>query len=185
MIFSASQQKAQPQPQYRQFEDWVRTHAAILHHTVHAFASGEDRADLMQELLLAVWKAVPAFRGESQVSTFLYRVTHNAAMTWRRRERTRFRRLEAFRLQSPEAGAGGGMPFATGGPEATAARLERLYEEIRRLPALDRSLILLSLDGMSHRDMAAIHGLSESNVGARLSRARQKLTHNLKTRKTP
>ncbi|MDB6133149.1 MAG: ylaC [Verrucomicrobiales bacterium] len=182
MIFSASQQE--PQPRDGQFEDWVHTHAAILHHTVHAFASGADREDLMQELLLAVWKAVPAFRGESQVSTFLYRVTHNAAMTWRRRERTHSRRLEAFRLQSPEAGAGGEIPSATGDPDGTAARLERLYAEIRRLPALDRSLVLLSLDGMSHRDMAAIHGLSESNVGARLSRARQKLTHNLKERKT-
>ena len=59
-------------------------------------------------------------------------------------------------------------------------RVAQLYAEIRRLPALDRSLILLSLDGMSYAEMAAIHGLSESNTGARLTRARQKLTQAMK-----
>ena len=54
--------------------------------------------------------------------------------------------------------------------------LERLYEAIRQLEPLDRSLVLLSLEGQSYAEIAALHGLSETNIGARLSRARQKLT---------
>jgi RNA polymerase sigma-70 factor (ECF subfamily) len=58
--------------------------------------------------------------------------------------------------------------------------LERLYAEIRKLPPLDRSLVLLSLDGVSYADMARIHGLGESNVGVRLNRAKQQLAKALK-----
>ena len=54
--------------------------------------------------------------------------------------------------------------------------LEQLYAAIRQLEPLDRSLVLLSLEGQSYAEIAALHGLSETNVGARLSRARQKLT---------
>ena len=58
--------------------------------------------------------------------------------------------------------------------------LELLYEAIRRLPPLDRSLILLQLDGVSYGEMAAIHGLNEGTVGARLTRLKQKLSDAMK-----
>ena len=64
--------------------------------------------------------------------------------------------------------------------DPSAALLERIYAEIRKLPPLDRSLVLLSLDGVSYADMAHIHGLSESNVGVRLNRARQQLARTMK-----
>ena len=45
------------------FLTWMRDHRAILHHVVHAFATGDDRHDLMQEIMLGLWRAVPAFHG--------------------------------------------------------------------------------------------------------------------------
>lgn len=151
------------------FERWTREYAAILHHVANGFADGDHRQDLMQELLLAVWKAVPAFRADSQPSTFLYRVSHNAALTWQRSQRTYQRKLAEAALTPPQPTA-----------RDDAALLEQIYAGIRQLPPLDRSLMLLSLDEVSYREMAAIHGLSESNVGARLHRARQKLIGALK-----
>ena len=85
-----------PTEQQERFERWTREHAAILHHVANGFAEGADRQDLMQELLLAVWKAIPAFRGESQVTSFLFRVTHNTALTWRRTRHNYQRRVERF-----------------------------------------------------------------------------------------
>lgn len=152
------------------FDRWTRDHAAILHHVAQGFAEGEDRKDLMQELLLAVWKAIPAFRGEAKASTFLHRVTHHAAMTWQRGRRNYLRRLERFTALAPEP------PPDDAGAAHDLRRLEALYAAIRKLPPPDRSLILLSLDGLSYEEMAAVHGLSQSNVGARLTRLRQKLT---------
>jgi RNA polymerase sigma factor (sigma-70 family) len=161
-----------PEQQAR-FDDWVRTHGAILHHVANGFAEGDDRNDLMQELLLAVWKAIPAFRNGAQPSTFIYRVSHNAALTWKRTLRNYRNRLERFQAQ----------PATDASPAADSrepALLERLYVEIRKLPPLDRSLVLLSLDGVSYADMALIHGLSESNVGVRLNRAKQQLAKAMK-----
>jgi RNA polymerase sigma factor (sigma-70 family) len=154
------------------FERWMSDHIAILHRVAHAFALGADRHDLMQELMVAVWKAVPAFRGEAKPSTFIYRVSHHAALTWKRGQRSHRRRVEAFAAQRP----------AQDGTPTTHEReaLERVYAAIHGLPPLDRSLILLSLDGLSYREMAEIHGLSENNVGVRLNRIRSRLAENLK-----
>lgn len=147
-----------------QFQAWVRDHVGVLHRVARAFASGADQQDLLQEILIAVWRAAPAFRGDSAPSTFMFRVAHNRALTWRRGEVRRRRRADDYqRLHI--ADASGEDPM-----------LEQLYAAIRRLEPLDRSLVLLSLEGQSYAEIAALHGLSESNVGARLSRARLKLT---------
>jgi RNA polymerase sigma factor (sigma-70 family) len=157
------------------FDSWLREHAAILHHVANGFASGADRHDLMQELLLALWRAVPAFRAASLPSTFIFRVTHNAALTWKRAERGYRRRLDSFQeLQA-------GLPPAVDESSAEPApeTLELLYSAIRSMEPLDRSLVLLQLDGVSYAQIAEIHGLSESNVGVRLNRIKHKLTAKL------
>ena len=154
------------------FDVWLRDHAAILHHVANGFATGADRHDLMQELMLALWRAVPAFRDASLASTFIFRVTHNAALTWKRAERSYRRRLDTFEQQ--EAGLSTVVDETASQPAHEA--LELLYNAIRRLDPLDRSLVLLQLDGASYAQIADIHGLSESNVGVRLNRLKHKLT---------
>ena len=146
------------------FQAWVSEHIGVLHRVARAFAVGADRHDLLQEMLIAVWRAAPAFRGDSAPSTFIFRVAHNRALTWRRGEVRRRRRDENYQRLHVED-VSGEDPL-----------LERLYEAIRQLEPLDRSLVLLSLEGQSYAEIAALHGLSEANIGARLSRARQKLT---------
>lgn len=146
------------------FYAWISAHMGVLHRIARAFATGADRHDLLQEMLLALWRAAPAFRGESAETTFIYRVAHNCALTWRRGETTRRKRQAEYeRLRVDE------LP-------AENPLLARLYAAIRTLPSLDRSLLVLALEGQSYSEIATIHGLSESNVGARLTRARTKLT---------
>ncbi|WP_438481583.1 RNA polymerase sigma factor [Oleiharenicola lentus] len=152
----------------------MRDHARILHHVANGFATGTDRDDLLQELMVALWRAVPAFQGGSKASTFIYRVVHNAALTWRRTQhnyRKHIDRFEALTVRDARTAA------------SVASReqetLETIYAHIRQLPPVDRSLILLHLDEVSYADMAELHGLSESNVGARLTRLKQKLTESM------
>lgn len=158
------------------FEAWLAQHASILHHVANGFAEGADRPDLMQELMVAVWRAVPAFRGGAQASTFIYRVAHNTALTWRRTQKNYQQRVNNF-------GAAVEMEPSLSTTGVAAARdreaLDHIYSAIRQLPPLDRSLILLHLDGVSYADIGEIHGLNEGNVGARLSRLKQKLTATL------
>jgi RNA polymerase sigma factor (sigma-70 family) len=157
------------------FDSWLREYPAILHHVANGFATGADRHDLMQELMLALWRAVPAFRGGSLPSTFIFRVTHNAALTWKRAERSYRRRIDSF----SESHAGLSTSADEPGAEPPADLLEQLYGAIRTLEPLDRSLVLLQLDGVSYAQIAEIHGLSESNVGVRLNRLKHKLTAKL------
>lgn len=153
------------------FASWLAQHAAVLHHVANGFAEGADRHDLMQELMLAVWRAVPVFRGGAQASTFIYRVAHNTALTWRRTQKNYQSRVDRFEAQA--------VVEAAAAPSGTASRegeaLEHIYAAIRRLPPLDRSLILLHLDGVAYSEIAEIHGLTESNVGVRLNRLKQKI----------
>ncbi|MFV8752519.1 RNA polymerase sigma factor [Nannocystaceae bacterium ST9] len=166
--------------QRARFDEWLHAHFAILDRAARGFARDPvDRADLLQELMLAVWKAIPAYREQAQVSTFVYRVAHNAAMTW-----TRARRRARGRDELAES-----VLVASGDPDdederERAVRLERLYAAIRELAEVDRSLILLALDGVAHREIAAIHGLSETNVGVRLHRIRKRLAERLDSGET-
>lgn len=157
------------------FEQWLGVHAAVLHHVANGFAEGADRHDLMQELLLAVWKAVPAFRGGAKPSTFIYRVAHNAALTWKRTQRNYRGRVERFEMLTALIERDVEVKS-----ERERETLELLYVQIRALAPVDRSLILLHLDGVSYAEMAEMHGLSESNVGVRLTRLKQKLSDAMK-----
>lgn len=163
-----------PDSRQERFAGWMRDHIAIVHHVVHGFAHGSDRDDLLQEVSLALWRAAAAFRGDCSESTFIYRVAHNAALTWLRSKRQHRRRVEvAIEIEWMT------HPLEGRSRSATPDRLAQLYAAIRTLAPIDRSLVLLSLDGLSYREIASVHGLSESNIGARLTRARQRLAERL------
>lgn len=159
--------------QQRRFLEWTGEYSAILHHVVNGFAAGEDRNDLLQEVLLAVWKSIPAFRGQAKPSTYLYRVSHNAALLWTRTEKNYQKRITQFNALTPDDSGHGKNSLEE-------ERLADLYSAIRQLKPLDRSLILMSLDGVSYRDMAEVLGLSESNVGVKINRIKNQLAQTLK-----
>ncbi len=149
------------------FAAWLAPHLPMLHRTARAFAEAPDQHDLMQELTVALWKARPRFREESSAGTFAHRVAHNAALTWRRGESRR--RLRGVSIEAE-------LLVRDAGSDPQEALLERLYAAIRTLAPVERSLVLLSLDGVGYAEIARLHGLSESNVGARLTRLRQRLS---------
>lgn len=161
-----------PGNQERTFSEWLREHGAILHHVTRAFAVGSDRHDLMQELLLTLWRAAPQFRGDAMVSTFIYRVAHNTALAWFRRERRAGAAMETLDPAIAEKLASSDAPTEDD-------RLELLYAAIRELTPLDRSMVLLHLDDRSYEQIAEIHGISVNNVGVRLTRIRHKLADRL------
>jgi len=148
------------------FADWLGPHLPMLHRTARAFAEPSDQHDLLQELTLALWKARPQFREQSTAGTFAHRVAHNAALTWKRGEVRR--RLRGMSIEAE-------LLIRDAGDDPQGPLLERLYMAIRTLAPVERSLVLLSLDGVPYAEIARLHGLSESNVGARLTRLRQRL----------
>ena len=133
-----------------------------------------DRDDLVQEIALAIWRGLAQFRGECSERTFLFRIAHNRAVTYlvRRRPQPSAEMVD--------------VPDSAPTPEAGLAREqqgERLRRAVHALPLLYRQVVTLMLEGMDYGEIAQVLGISESNVGARLSRARQMLREALETKR--
>lgn len=154
---------------------WLREHGGTVFKVARAYTfSPEDCEDLAQEILLQVWRSLPQFQGRASSATWAYRVALNTALSWKRNQRRR-RRSQPLVVEEVSA------PQPDGGAQAEQREIvERLYAAIRQLPKADAALVLLYLDGLSYRDMAEVLGITEINVGVKLSRARQALAALLK-----
>ncbi len=151
------------------FETWMEAHKAILFKVARAYGSTHsDREDLFQEIALQVWHSVEAYRGDSAVTTWIYRVALNTALAWHRKERR-----HGQGRQDLEAA---GLLIAA--PDRDP-RLDWIYQRVGELDEVNRSLALLMLDGFSYRDMSQILGLSESNVGVKINRIKATLAARL------
>jgi RNA polymerase sigma factor (sigma-70 family) len=137
--------------------------------------SSSDRDDLLQEIALAVWQALRAFRGECSARTFLFRIAHNRAIAFLARSRTRFPAAGDLDVHDPAPDPESGL--------AREQAAERLRRAIHGLPLIYRQVITLALEDMEYAEIAEVLGISESNVGARLSRARQLLRESLEGRR--
>lgn len=148
--------------------------------------TASDRDDLLQEIALALWQALARFRGECSERTFLFRIAHNRAIAYLARARPR-RMLEVASETEPEMPRRSiDAPDPGSDPErelAAAESADRLRGAVHRLPVVYRQVILLALEGLGYGEMADVLGISESNVGARLTRARQLLRTLLEERK--
>ena len=148
------------------FDEWTRAHRGLLLKVVRMYAfSPEDQADLFQEISIQLWRSVPNHRGESAETTWIYRVALYTALGWTRKERPH--RVDHVSLD--EVG-----PALRAIPEHQDDRVDWLYERITELHEADRSLMLLLLEGFSYRGMAEILGISESNVGVKISRIKRR-----------
>jgi RNA polymerase sigma-70 factor (ECF subfamily) len=133
-----------------------------------------DRDDLVQEIALSIWRGLPQFRGECSERTFIFRIAHNRAVTHvtRRRPQTAAEEID--------------IPDSAPNPEAGFAReqqSERLRRAVHALPLLYRQVVTLMLEGLDYGEIAQVLGLSEGNVGARLSRARQMLRESMEVKR--
>lgn len=148
------------------FNQWLEQHKALVFKVVRAYAvTAMDQDDLFQEVTIQVWNSVPAFRQESSVTTWLYRIALNTAIKWMGKER-KHHKQEA--LESAQS-------VLHMSDQPIDGRLAWLYEEIHKLDEIDRSVTLLLLDGFSYKEMAAILGITESNVGVKINRIKKHL----------
>ena len=150
------------------FQEVYRDHAGLIMRIARSFTDGgADCAELFQDILVALWQALPHFKAQAKLSTYVYRVAHSTALNWKR-SRQRYRQtLERFALAPADTGE-------AAGPDRE--RLDWLYARIRELTPADRTLILLYLDKVPYADIAEVTGLTESNIGVRLHRIKQQLS---------
>lgn len=154
------------------FTDWLEEHTPSVIKVARAYTLNiDDCQDLAQEILLQAWRSLPGFEGKSNPATWFYRVALQTAMNWQRKDRPRRTH------QKPLLDVRALWEEAKDSSEQAEQRetVERLYEAIHELPQADVALVLLYLDDMSYREMASVLGISESNVGVKLNRAKKAL----------
>jgi len=160
-----------------QFERILAEHGPALSRLAASYTNTlSDRDDLLQETAFAIWQALPRFRGECSERTFAFRIAHNRAIS----HLTRNSAHKTDPLEEVEVGD------STPGPELYYSQrqtAEKLRKAVRALPLAYRQVIMLTLEGLGYREISSVLGISESNVGARLTRARQLLQEALEKRK--
>jgi RNA polymerase sigma factor (sigma-70 family) len=135
------------------------------------------REELMQEIALAVWQALPHFRGECSERTFIYRIGHNRGLTHVYRRPAPHQRLDDMphmELIDPQPS-----------PDQQAATIDqhhRLRSAVQTLPVTYRQVVMLLLEDLPQADIAAVLGITEGNVAVRLNRARAALKQALQER---
>lgn len=165
---------ASHEPAAALYDRMLRDHGAALRRLAASYERDPSlREDLFQEICLALWQALPRFRGEASERTFLYRVAHNRGITHRFRRR---RPLVTDLREAEEIPSSGRSPHEEA---ATGERWRRLAEALRSLPLSYTQVLTLALEGLPAREIGEVLGLSENNVAVRLSRARKALRQKL------
>jgi RNA polymerase sigma-70 factor (ECF subfamily) len=135
----------------------------------HHEASSEARRDLEQEILVALWRAAPSFRGDCSEKTFVLRVAHNVAVT----HVTRAARERAAAPIAAPVASESASPDVLSDQRTALARIE---QRLRAMDLASQQLVLLALEGCTMAEIAEVTGLSLTNVTTRLSRLRRALS---------
>ena len=153
----------------RRFSALLEAHGPSLGRVAGVYARDPaEREDLFQEIIVAIWRALPRFRGECSERTFVFRIAHNRGLT------------HIARHCLPTTELTGDLEVADAKPspeQALAAQQQqkRLHAAVQQLSLGYRQVVTMFLEGMTYGEIADVLGITEGNVGARLTRARQLL----------
>lgn len=152
--------------QYNEFTAMLQQHERLVYKVCGIYCTdNEDLKDLFQEIVLQAWTAYPRFRNTAKVSTWLYRVALNTAITHKRKQKKHATLPATDNLHE----------LADTMPSAYTEEYKILQQLIGGLPSLEKALVLLYLEDRSYQEIADIMGMSVTNVGTKLGRIKDKL----------
>ena len=158
---------------HREFADLLERHRGIVLKVAGSYsANPDDRADLAQDIAAQLWRAWPSYAPDRPVTTWMYRIALNVAISHLRGRTLRDRHHVPY---DDELHTAGTHDTAIEDEHDAGQQLRLLERVIAALPPLDRALMLLYLDERSQREIADVLGISESNVSTRISRLKQRL----------
>jgi len=164
--------RVQPADRRDAFLRLVEQYEPALHRLTFGYADQpSDREDLFQEIAIALWQALPKFRGESSQRTWLYRIAHNVSISASTRSHKRAQKETAL----PEGEDFRSPAMSSEDAVLRSEKQELLARAIRGLQSLDRQLILLHLEGLNYAQIEEVCGMSQSAIASRLSRLRDRL----------
>jgi len=151
-----------------QFLDILEKNIGIILKIARAYSKTvRDKEDLINDITLELWKSFGRFKGDSKISTWIYRVALNTSMNSRRkREKDKLFYLDDLKQFESQS-------WIIEQPNSSHSEI--LYQCIDELNQLNKAIILLYLDGNSHDEISDITGISKTNVGTRIGRIKEQI----------
>ena len=156
----------------QEFLSRIEQHKGILYKVSKMYMDNrDDQEDLFQEIICQLWKANDSFKGESQFSTWMYRVAINTAIVFLKKEK---KKVDKYELSSTN------IPDEEGDADIKERQLEHFYRVVQKLEKIDKAIIFYQLEGFSHKEIGENLGISEGNARVKLNRAKEKLKEIIK-----
>jgi len=150
------------------FHQILEEHIGILLKVARTYCPWEeDRPDLIQDMKIQIWRSIDKYNPEYKVSTWLYRIVLNVAISHHRKN--------AWRKSNTSTWEHNINPPMRSESAYKEERLQLLDQFIQALNDLDKALMILYLEDKSHREISEILGMSVSNVGTKISRIKETL----------
>jgi RNA polymerase sigma-70 factor (ECF subfamily) len=157
----------------QEFLNLIDQHKGILHKVSKMYMDDiEDQNDLVQEIVLQLWKSYERFQSKSQFSTWMYRVSLNTALTYFKKEKKKSDRY-TFLENLDKVDETDTLEKET--------QLELFYKAVHELNKVEKALIFLFLEGQSHKEIASNLGITEVNARVKLNRTKEKIQIIIKT----
>lgn len=156
----------------QEFLTRIDKHKGILYKVSKMYMdTRDDQEDLFQEIICQLWKAYETFKGESQFSTWMYRVAINTAIIFLKKEK---RKVDKYELSSSN------IRDEESDFEEKENQIEHFYKAVQKLEKIDKAIIFYQLEGFSHKEIGENLGISEGNARVKLNRAKEKLKEIIK-----
>ena len=151
----------------QKFINLINEHQGLIHKISMMYEHDPDaRNDLFQEIVLQLWKSFPSFRGEAKITTWMYRIALNTAISGFRKS-TRHIKTEDLREVH--------MNISDAWGDDREEDFQKLQWAIRQLSEIERAMIMLALEEMPYEEIAETIGITQNNVRVRMNRIREKL----------
>lgn len=150
------------------FESIIEQHKGILFKVSRTYCPyEEDRQDLIQEMMIQIWQSVHKYNDQYKISTWLYRISLNVAISFYRKNLTRTNKYTELNEQT--------VKTSVEDKSDNDIHLNLLEQFISELKEIDKALMILYLEDKSHSEIAEILGISVSNVGTKIGRIKNQL----------
>ncbi len=155
----------------KEFAEIIRQHSRIINKVSYFYATEQmPFDDLRQEIYVNIWRALPQFKGDSKISTWIYRVAVNSALMSLRSSKPK---VETVSLDF-------GLPDVSSEiDDEQKENLQTLYSFVNRLEAIEKAIILLWLDEYSYEEIADALGLKRNTIATKIHRIKTKLSKSI------
>ena len=151
----------------KEFIELIDQHQGLIHKVCIMYENdSEVRNDLFQEIVLQLWKSYKTFRGEAKITTWMYRIALNTAISGFRKHSRRPQTEDLKELH---------FNISDHWADEREEELQRLQSAIRQLSEIERAMIMMALEEVPYEDIAETIGITQNNVRVRMNRIREKL----------